>query len=277
MSIKKNVNTKTEDGKDLVLIARTPTGQDLQKAQIESTKVFRTALEAGALLRSKLVEYMKEQKLWSDEMQKRLEETVKEINEKEKILKAGGIRRKDARQICIDIRNLRLEQAELLMSQRQYDLYTAESQAENAKFDMLVSLCVFDEEGNKYFKSVEDYKTRATEQAAADSDSILAELVNGYYPDWEKKLPENKFLIEHKFVDEEFRFIDKDGNLINEGGKRVNKDGRLINENGELVNDSGDKVDENGEVIVEFKPLLDDEEDGKVDAEEKQEVTAQVE
>lgn len=277
MSIKKNVNTKTEDGKDLVLIARTPTGQDLQKAQIESTKVFRTALEAGALLRSKLVEYMKEQKLWSDEMQKRLEETVKEINEKEKILKAGGIRRKDARQICIDIRNLRLEQAELLMSQRQYDLYTAESQAENAKFDMLVSLCVFDEEGNKYFKSVEDYKTRATEQAAADSASILAELVNGYDPDWEKKLPENKFLIEHKFVDEEFRFIDKDGNLINEGGKRVNKDGRLINENGELVNDSGDKVDENGEVIVEFKPLLDDEEDGKVDAEEKQEVTAQVE
>lgn len=269
MSIKKVITTKTEDGKTLNLNIKTPTANELQRAQMEANKVFRLGLESKALLRSRLTEYLIEQGLWNEDMQVKLEGIASKIYEKEKILMAGGIKRSDAKKICMEIRDLRVDQARLLVNQRQHDLYTAEAQAENAKFDFLVSVCTLDEEGKPYFTNVDDYKSRATEQAAADAASAVAEVVNQYDPDWEKKLPENKFLLQHGFVNEELQFVDKDGKLVDVDGRRVDVNGRYINEKGEFINRDGVRVDDDGNPIIEFKPLLDDDEV----TEDKKEVT----
>ena len=214
MAVKKVINTKSEDGKAIVLNIKAPTSNELQRAQMEANKMFRLALESKALLRSRLTEYLVEQGLWNEQMQKQLEEIAGKIYEKEKILLAGGIKRSDAKKICIDIRDLRVDQAKLLVNQRQHDLYTAEAQAENAKFDFLVSVCTLNEEGKPYFANIDDYKNRASEEAAADAASAVAEVVNNYDPEWEKKLPENKFLIQHGFVNNDLQFVDKSGNLV---------------------------------------------------------------
>ena len=261
MAVKKTITTKTEDGKDLVLHIKTPTSNELQRGQMEANKVFRLALESKALFRTRLLEYLTEQGLLNDEMTKKLEDISSIIYEKEQILLRGGIRRSDAKSICLSIRDLRVEQAKLLIDQRQYDTYTAESQADNAKFDFLVSVCVLDEEGKPYFKNLDDYKTRATEQASADAASALAELINQYDPDWEKKLPENKFLIQHGFVNEKLQFVNKEGKLVDSEGRLVDDSGRYINSDGEFVNRGGERVDYDGNLLVEFQPLLEDEDD----------------
>lgn len=271
MSIKKMISTKTEDGKAINLNIKTPTANELQRAQMEANKVFRLGLESKALLRSRLTEYLIEQGLWNEDMQTKLDNIASKIYEKEKILMAGGIKRSEAKKICMEIRDLRVDQARLLVNQRQHDLYTAEAQAENAKFDFLVSVCTLDEEGKPYFTNVDDYKSRATEQAAADAASAVAEVVNQYDPDWEKKLPENKFLLQHGFVNEELQFIDKNGKLVDVDGRRVDDNGRYINEKGEFINRDGVRVDDEGNPIIEFKPLIDDEEV----TEDKTEVTTE--
>ncbi len=78
----------------------------------------------------------------------------------------------------------------------------------------------------------------------------------------ETTLPENKFLKNYGFVDDELRRIDSDGKLINANGDYVDKTGRLIEwqEDGEFIYVDGDgtKLTEDGEYDVEFSPFLDD-------------------
>ena len=61
------------------------------------------------------------------------------------------------RELAIQIRNLRIKVNNLLSKLREHDSYTLEGQAENARFDSLVSTCCFDEDGNRVFTSVDDY------------------------------------------------------------------------------------------------------------------------
>lgn len=265
MSTKKTVTTKNVDGKEINLIVRTPNASDLQKAQMESNKVFRLALDAGAVLRTELNAFLRKRGLWNDDMENQLTKIADELYELEKKLMKGGIKRSEAKDICIRMRVLRYEQSALLYNQRQHDIYTVEAQAENAKFDYLVSCSVFDEEGNRYFTSLDDYKARANEDASAAVASALAELVNNYDPDWEKDLPENKFLLEHKFVNEKLKFVNKDNKVIDSEGRLIDDNGRFINENGEFVNRDGELVDKDGMPIVEFQPLIDDEEEPQVE------------
>lgn len=263
MPIQKELNTKTEDGKPLKLNIKSPTALELQKAQMESNKVFRMAVESRSLLRANLTRFLIEQGLWSEDTQKRLEELGSKIYAKEKLLLAGGMKRSEAKAICLEIKEYRLEQAKLLFAQRQHDIYTAESQAENAKFDFLVSVCVLNEEGERYFKNLDDYKNRATEEAAAEAAGLLAEIVNGYDPEWENKLPENRFLLQHGFVNDKFQFINKAGELVDSEGRRIDSDGNYINDKGEFINLKGELVDNDGLPVVEFKPLIDDDDEVK--------------
>jgi len=273
MTTKRTVVTKDNDDKEIKLIVRSPNAADLQKAQMESNKVFRLAVDGGSMLRSELNDYLRKRGLWNDDMETELSKIDDELHDLHKKLLKGGIKKSEAKQTCIRMRSLRLQQSVLLYSQKQHDIYTAEAQAENAKFDYLVSVSVFDEEGNRYFKDVDDYKTRATETASSEVASALAEVVHNYDPDYEKKLPENEFLVKHGFVNSEMQFVNKEGKLVDSEGRLINKEGRFINEAGEFINRAGERVDENGVLVLEFEPLIDDEEEVKaVVAETKEEV-----
>ena len=111
--------------------------------QNEATKVynraFRDALESGALLRNKLEDYMRNQNLWNDEKQDKLEGLQKEILDGEKKLSKGGIRLSAAKDIAMEMSERRTEIRIMLMEKNSLDGSTAEGQADNARFDYLVS------------------------------------------------------------------------------------------------------------------------------------------
>jgi hypothetical protein len=50
--------------------------------------------------------------------------------------------------------------------------------------------------------------------------------------DWEKDLPENKFLVEFNFVNEDLELVNEDGHLVDSQGKLINKDGRYVDKEG---------------------------------------------
>jgi hypothetical protein len=76
---------------------------------------------------------------------------------------------------------------------------------------------------------------------------------------YEKSLPENKFLKKYKFVDDNLRLVNKDGHFVNEDGKLIDENGRFVDENGNFVDRDGNRVDADGEYVVDSKPFLDDE------------------
>ncbi len=231
--------------------------------QNEATKVynraFRDALESGALLRNKLEDHMRQQGIWDDDKQKELEDVQRVILDNEKKIAKGGIRLKVAKDLALEMGDKRTEMRSILMQRNSLDGNTAEGQADNARFDYLVSASlVYTDSGKPYFKDLADYRNRSTEPVAIEAARRLAQLVYGLDSNYEKNLPENKFLCDFKFVDKELRLVNNDGQYVDREGNLVNEDGRFIDEQGNLIDKEGNPVTEDGEYKFERAPFLDD-------------------
>jgi hypothetical protein len=118
---------------------------------------------------------------------------------------------------------------------------------------------VYKDSENKYFASLEDYMGRIDDPVALAGAQKLANMIYGLDNNFEKNLPENKFLRKYKFVNDKLRFIDKQGRTVDSEGRLVDETGRYINDAGEFIDKEGNRVDAEGEYVVDAQPFLDDE------------------
>jgi len=277
-------------GEEVTVYVKLPDAKENKEAQLAYNKAFREALQSGAILRQKLSQVMEEQGIWDEVKQKQYDEILEAINENERKLNRGGISLSEARDIALQMQDKRVEFRELIAERSSMDGNTAEGQADNERFSHLVFSCLYDESGKPYFKSKEEYEEQANEPFVVKAAGELAEKLYGLDPDYEKNLPENKFLTNYKLSDSNLNLINKDGHLIDideDGVERlVDEDGRFIayDENDEFyyVNRDGEKVTYEGTVEVEFTPFLDDSGKpipvpGKEEEEEKEEEVAEAE
>lgn len=258
------MNTRTFEveinGKNVELAVRTPSLQD----QREATKIYNTAfsdaLKAKAVVRAKLDDLLVDQGLWDAKKQKQFTDLQATILDGEKKLAKGGISLSEAKKVALEMKQKREELRDLISVKTNLDTHTAEGQADNARFNYLVSVCtVYNDTKKPYFNNYDDYLNRANDQAAILAAQNLANMLYGLDNDYENKLPENKFLADYKFIDNKLRLIDKQGRLIDSDGRLIDENGRFINDKGEFVDKDGNLVSKDGEYIVEFKPFLDDE------------------
>lgn len=244
------------NGENKVLYVISPTRKHEEKAKVISNRVFRDCVKTGSFFRSELNAVLKERGILTNEEEKVLTEATEFLENGKKKLKAGGIELDEARKLAVDMRKKRFEIIAITIKLNEHDAMTVEGQTDNAYFDALVSLCVLDEEGNPVFNSYEHYLDESKEDYASTAAKTLSSIIYGTNDNWEKELPENKFLMKYKFVDEKLRLVNKDGHYVDSENKLINEDGRYVNENNEFVNRDGERVDENGDLIVEEKPFL---------------------
>lgn len=275
------IRTVTEG--DITVLVKKPNRKDLNESQIAYNKAWRKSLDDKAILRQKLNDYLTEQGVWSEDKQKQYDDFVKKINDRELVLKKGGIPLKKAKSIALELKRLRASFRDLISERTSYDNNTAEGTADNARFDYLVSVCVLDPSTKKpVFKDMDDYNERGSEGWAIKAAGELANFIYNLDPNYEKSLPENEFLSKFKFTDEKGRLVNKDKHLIS-----VDEDGveRLIDEESYYVaydeNGVQYRVNRSGEKIVEIveSPFLDDDGNPIVDSEssEEEEIVATTE
>ncbi len=249
----------TINGQEVNLAVRSPSLQDQREATKYYNIAFSDALKAKAVVRAKLDDLLLEQGLWDNKKQNKFSELQSKILDGERKLAKGGISLSEAKRTAIDMKKLREELRELISVKTNLDTHTAEGQADNARFNYLVSACtVYNDSQKPYFSSYDDYMNKANDSVAINAAQNLAGMLYGLDNDYEDKLPENKFLKQYKFVDDKLRFINKEGKLVDEDGRLIDENGRFINENGQFVDKNGNLVDSEGDYIVEFKPFLDD-------------------
>jgi hypothetical protein len=259
---KKIIKSEDSDGKAVSVAVVKPNSSKIKQAQLAYNKAFRAALESGALLRQKLDSYMREQEIWDDKKEKEYEDYVNKLNETEKLLSKGGIKLSEAKEAAIQMRMDRAAFRDLIGERTAMDGNTAEGQADNARFNHLVYLSILDEKtGKPFFESVEDYEERSSEPYSAEAAGELARMMYDLDPNYDKNLPENQFLTDYGFANEELRLINKDGSFVDIEGRLVNEDGRLVDEKGNLVDKDGNALDEDFNYKMNTKPFLD--EDGK--------------
>jgi hypothetical protein len=247
------------DNKEVSFTVRSPSLQDQREATKIYNQTFSEALKAKAVVRAKLDDLLVDQGLWDNTKQAKFTELQNSILENERKLAKGGIALVQAKNIALEMRKTREELRELISVKTNLDTHTAEGQADNARFNYLVSACTVYSDNNKpYFNSFEEYNNKATDPVAVLAAQNLAGMLYGLDNDYEDKLPENKFLKQYKFVDDKLRLVNKDGKLVDAEGRLIDENGRFINEKGEFIDKDGNPVNVDGDYVFEFKPFLDD-------------------
>ena len=256
------VESKDSKGKKKKIVLILPNAKINKDAQLVYNQSFSSALKSGAILRQKLDQVMREQGIWDDTKQKEYDQIMVDINDNEKRLAGGGIALSEAKALAVEMRGLREEFRGLIAERTSMDGNTAEGQADNSRFNYLVYACMLDQEGKRVFDSFDHYEERADEPFVVDSAAALAERLYGLDPDYDKNLPENKFLQDYSFVDKDLRFVNDDGHLVDLDGRLVDDDGRFIkydNDGNKVYIDiDGNVVTEEGDYKMDFSPFLDD-------------------
>jgi hypothetical protein len=268
----------TIDNNEKEFLVRSPSLSDQREGQKVYNQAFTDAIKSKSVVRAKLDDLLEDQGLWNDEKQAKFTSLQKELLEGEKKLAKGGFSLNEAKDLAVKMKQLRDEIRDLISVRTSLDNHSAEGQADNARFNYLVSVCVvYNDTKQPYFSSLEDYLNRSTDQVAIQGAQNLANMLYGLDNDYESNLPENKFLKKFKFIDNKLRFIDKKGRLIDSEGRLVDEGGRFIDESGNFIDKFGNRVDKDGEYVVDQQPFLDDNGNPIILDEEKNEPTPQPE
>ena len=249
----------TVDGVEKEMMVRSPSLNDQREAQKVYNQAFTDAIKSKSVVRAKLDDLLQDQGLWNAEKQAKFSLLQKELLEGEKRLAKGGFGLNEAKDLAIKMKATREEIRDLISVRTSLDNHSAEGQADNARFNYLVSVClVYNDSKQPYFNSMEDYLNRAGEEAAVLGAQNLANMLYGLDNDYESSLPENKFLKKYRFVDDKLRLVDKKGRLIDAEGRLIDENGRFIDEAGNFVDKYGNRVDAEGDYVVEPQPFLDE-------------------
>ena len=257
------MNTRTfktkVDEKDVEFLVRAPSLAEQREGQKVYNQAFSDAVKAKAIVRARMDDLLEEQGLWDSSKQAKLTELQQIILDNERALAKGGIPLKKAKELAVQMKETRGKIRELIAVKTSLDNHSAEGQADNARFNYLVSAClVYNDTKQSYYKNLEDYLGRSSEPVAVLAAQNLANMLYGLDNDYESNLPENKFLKKFKFVDDKLRFVDSKGRLVDTEGRLIDENGRFVNESGEFVDKSGNRVDINGDYVVDVQPFLDD-------------------
>lgn len=264
MSKDKNkvVTVKLENGQEKKIMVKRPQGPVLNEAQRVGAKVWTDCIKDGIMTKQELGMLMKEKGIWGvkqEKEQSRLNQEIANLEKQLYINKNKKIKKSEAKKIAIEMRVKRNELRDLISERIGLEQNTAESLSDNAKFDFMVSQCTYDESGNnKIFKSLEEYNDQSDSPIAFSAASALAELVYSLDKDFESSLPENKFLITQKMVNDNLALVNSEGHTVDVDGRLINEDGYYINADNKRVDRDGNLLDEDGNYVptVEY---IDDE------------------
>ncbi len=258
--IKNKMETTVEiDGKEVGIYVAKPTNRVNREADIFRTKTWTQCAKEGIPTKKQLEKILRDNGSWDDKKVLSETELGLEIARLERKLYRGDGKGKkpklsEGRELAITIRQKRFELRELISEKIQLEEMSAENLADNAKFDFLVAHCTFYADGTRVYPSFEDYNNKNADTLAFAAAGLLAKMMYNLDADFEKQLPENKFLTKYKLVNDDLSLIDpEDGYTVDLKGNRIDKEGYYLNDDGERVDKQGNLLGEDGSYdLVEY-------------------------
>jgi hypothetical protein len=252
------IKTKDDAGNDIELAVLYPTHRIVEIGQmayrVKMSELMRLGDGNGnkLLSRLQLAKYLAEHGIWTAEDENSFTQVQLNLRDMELRLKTGGISREDGRKLASTMKGLRATLLALHYKKSQHDELTMEFIAEQHKFKtMLVESAVHADTGNKYFLGIEDYEERQDQQAVIDLAKTFSTIVFGYDANTFRNLPENQWLKNFGFMNDDGQYIDKTGHQVDTQGRKIDDLGRFIDNEGNFIDAFGNRVDEQGNFIVE--------------------------
>jgi len=241
-----------DEAKKVNIVVKRPNSNVLNRANALFTKTLHHHMKDGIMTKPELEKFMLEKGIWSEEKSARQRELAKEIRDLTKDLFQGRGKRKlsEGKQLAIQIKKSRYELQSLIAEKLSLEQNTAESLADNLKFDFLVSECTYSADGRKkVYNNLEDYQDRSDDEIAFMAAATLAQMIYSLDSNFESQLPENVFLKKYELVDDNFNLTDREGHLVSLDGHKINEEGYYVNDSGQLVDIDGNPIDKDGNFI----------------------------
>lgn len=257
--MKKTFTTKDANGKEIELCLVSLTAKQNVEAQLVYNKAWRDAEEKGCIILRNLDDIATRQGLWDENKKARVEEIELEMRHAEKKLRGGAnslANKEEGRELAIKLADWRDERVELLRAKNDLYQYTAENHADSVRTRYIISVTTKYPSGEFYFKGLDDFTSRETEDAARDA--FLEYLKVGYesMPEKEEdKFFENVFLKKNGFMDEEGRLVRQDGKVVNREGRLIDNEGYYLMEDGRRCDVEGTPLTADNEYDIEYKPF----------------------
>jgi len=250
----KEVEVNLEDGTTKKIVVKLPTTGVQSRADRVRAKAWTECIQDGIMTKKELNRVMKEKGIWDEEKDKRHIEIAQRLVELERKLfikkgRSSKVKASEGKKIAMEMRLLRVEMRDLVAERLVLEGNTAESLADNAKFDFLVANCTFDKSGKKVYNSLEEYTNSADSEVAYAAASALANMLYSLDQNFESKLPENKFLKMFGMCDDNLSLVDTEGHRVDSEGRKINEEGRLVNDEGQTVDSEGNLIDEDGSYV----------------------------
>lgn len=246
----------TKDDKEVKFYVSSPTADVVSRADRYRAKIWTECIEDGIKTKEELELMMEQRGLWTEAHKKKEKEIVQQIQDLEKDLYLGDGSEHDLSEgvsKAIQMRSLRIKLREHIMQKLNLEQNSAESLADNARFDFLVAHCTFYENGQSVYNGIRDYSNRASDEIAFSAASALAEEMYSLDSKQEENLPENKWLKHFDLVDDDLSLVDEHKNLVDTKGRRINEFGHYINDKGERIDVNGNLLDEDGNYKITAK------------------------
>jgi hypothetical protein len=261
--MKKELEVKfaDKDKAPVKIYVEKPNNEVVKGADRYRAKAWNECILDGIVTKKELSTLMKKRGIWSDKKEDEQEAISKEINQLEQklYLECGkrNSKKAEGKEIAIQIRRKRNELRQLISEKMGLEENTAEALADNSRFDYIVAHCTFHANGEKVYKDIDDYNSKSADEVAYTAASALAEMMYSIDSDFEKNLPENKWLKNRELVNDDLALVD-------DKGRRVDLEGRLINDEGYYIDEDGNRIDKEGNPLSEdgFYEEVDDEETG---------------
>jgi hypothetical protein len=260
------LEVKNEDGEMVKIYVQRPNSKILSEAQRVSAKVWTDCVRDKIMTKQELKNFMYENNIWNQSKDLEQLNITNDIQNMEKQLYVGNGRTKrmkisEAKEIAIRMRIARARLRDLIAEKMSLEQNTAEAISENAKFDYIVSRCTFYENGERVYKNLDDYNDSSDSEMAYEAATAMAQLLYSLDKDFEAKLPENRFLVNKGFVNDDLALVNKDGVTVDTQGRRINEFGHYINDEGKRTDIDGNLLDEDGNYLPSVEYVEEDEEE----------------
>jgi hypothetical protein len=234
-----------------------PTQESISAANRYRAKIFNQCLVDGILTKQELHKVLVKRGIWSDAKEAEEQKIGIELSKLEKELFLGSGNKKakivDGKKIALEMRELRLKLRDHIADKIAMEENTSEALADNARFDYLVSECVFNEDGTRVYKDIDDYNQRSADTVAFLGAANLAQMLYQYDTKFEEGLPENVWLKQFGLVNEKLELVDDNGQLVDEDGRKINNLGHYVNEHGQRVDKDGNLLNEDGSYVLQVE------------------------
>lgn len=244
------IESVDSEGNPKVVYVVKPNRNQLAEAKKVANKAFKTLYDSGtSFFRKKLDKIMRDEGLWDDDKQKQLDDLNDRIGQSVRKLKLGGMDLESAKELALSIKRDRMASWLLLSESREFDGMSIEGQTEYASFCYLVSVCLVDEEGKQIFESASDYEENADHPYVSEATSKIGQVLHELDPNWERKLPENEFLLKYKFCNDDLSLVDEKGKLVSVNGRLIDEKGQYRTEDGGYEDVDHNPMDKDGNYL----------------------------